>query len=1510
MTDLNQPGVLSPIDRARLSAELLKLRDSLAGTGLSPIARVQASAQALAIRGQLGAAVPVSEGQAAFEKARQFYQENLKGQLIQSVVGPVSVNSTGWKKSKQGMKSDVLKARLIEHVRDILQTGTAGQRQEPHKERNDSFVAFYFIQKQVRVDDLLVTAGVTVAEDDKGNLFYSISHAGRDSWQAKKNGAPDYAGVGPRSGDTADGMLDGLPQVQEPSAVGDTVADDDINITILAVVAVDPNAPAANDDKPELARNIDQATIDRALADSSAVSDAEITAFIERLKTNIAALEKAGMTGSVLAQLESRLDDMELYQGWKAGVVTLVNTVADAETEAGTESDSGTQTVEAVGLSIRVPLISKALEADYNRATHMGKGRDINAELATSIRDLLTDLAGKKHTLDTPEQKAEAVMLVELYAKRSATNARQEFAAGARNPSWFVTGRGGRNMGKAYAAAQRQSDRSLEAYKSLEAFRTSIAKTLYSMRPAEVKQSQALSADLRSVAEYAGMFAGYVENKQLTLASDARKWASPKALKLIERALAIDPDGTREALKTIEAQVIDQGGMVALFGARSGVGKLLAQLLAANPESLPDPTPEPVTTGPLVITAETPDATIEGASDEQLQAKLLAVAKDFYRGLSHATKDIARRLEKGTYDRADAIKALKQNRDYLIERAQASAEWDTDMMARMGRQYGDKSVAELESIYEGMGGEIRSTQSDREMNGGGRRTGPAVANEAARQMGQHRLELGIYIKARKEAEPAQVPTENLADEYAAKVVGFKTFSEYAASRIDKLPLEAFQVARAKYKIVEYLEQHGRSDRNTLGSLTLQGANKEGPSALAQLRQDGYVLNNLRAQSDPFSLAPGVTLATFVIGDAKPVALSDQGRAPAGGTIGMNGEFYKGGTILPTTTLPKGATTSTTTGTGTQLVEPGVLAEPPEVGAVPVYGSRREFLVLQDGVMVADESKKDAMVFAYGKEGPAKVRAYAREYNAGRRWILPGEKIEPTEADQDPAPPAQNYEIIEYTTKRDKVLRGIIRMDLTLAEAKAIDPYTWRMNGGYFIREKHLSGDTSAIQAAPAPTMLTPEQEAEKQERDTRAALERQQQAIASQVGKLREAGDKAIASGTESMNADRKTNTSRRAGMAASAYARAAADEADGKTLNSIADSIEVGAAGPLANLTSRTQLQELKSALSRAKYETEKGLTYSDRLSLQGKPVDAEAIQHVSMPSRMVWSNRYSNAAMTLAKKAPTGNSKLIAALKKLGDRTERWALVNDGDIAITRKAYQVLGTVKETWDLKDPMEMLARIERLKRMGITTDAQLQDACRALLPHLAAKKEESAVVKAERAIIGQKVGIDFFPTPAAEAQRMARKARISKGKRVLEPSAGNGNLADAAAAEGAEVDVIEISSQLREILTLKGYNVVAHDFNTFTPDEKYDAILMNPPFSKRQDAEHIMRAYGMLAGGGTLVAIAGEGVFFGTDQKAVQFRDWLDSHNAEVEKLAGGTFQDNALLAQTSVSARMIVLHK
>ena len=45
--------------------------------------------------------------------------------------------------------------------------------------------------------------------------------------------------------------------------------------------------------------------------------------------------------------------------------------------------------------------------------------------------------------------------------------------------------------------------------------------------------------------------------------------------------------------------------------------------------------------------------------------------------------------------------------------------------------------------------------------------------------------------------------------------------------------------------------------------------------------------------------------------------------------------------------------------------------------------------------------------------------------------------------------------VEYTTKKGKTIFGVIAKDLTLEQAKAIDPFTWKKDGGYFIRAKHV-----------------------------------------------------------------------------------------------------------------------------------------------------------------------------------------------------------------------------------------------------------------------------------------------------------------------------------------------------------------------------------------------------------------------------------------------------------------------
>lgn len=109
-------------------------------------------------------------------------------------------------------------------------------------------------------------------------------------------------------------------------------------------------------------------------------------------------------------------------------------------------------------------------------------------------------------------------------------------------------------------------------------------------------------------------------------------------------------------------------------------------------------------------------------------------------------------------------------------------------------------------------------------------------------------------------------------------------------------------------------------------------------------------------------------------------------------------------------------------------------------------------------------------------------------------------------------------------------------------------------------------------------------------------------------------------------------------------------------------------------------------------------------------------------------------------------------------------------------------------------------------------------------------------------------------------------------------------------------------STFRKLLKLKGYNLVGDDFLEYQPTEKYDSIIMNPPFSDEQN--HIRHAYEMLADGGTLVSISSPHWTFASDKKSVEFRNWIDNETYYTQDLASGTFE------MTGVPAKILVIEK
>lgn len=495
------------------------------------------------------------------------------------------------------------------------------------------------------------------------------------------------------------------------------------------------------------------------------------------------------------------------------------------------------------------------------------------------------------------------------------------------------------------------------------------------------------------------------------------------------------------------------------------------------------------------------------------------------------------------------------------------------------------------------------------------------------------------------------------------------------------------------------------------------------------------------------------------------------------------------------------------------------------------------------------------------------------------------------------------EIVEHVTRRNKTLRGVIRTDLNGHQAAAIDPYTFRKDGGWFIREKYLTVEGAASAAEPQKA----DEPAEAEKRiEAVAAVDKSKQ----QAAKLREAGEKLKATAEVDFGRDRLANTPRRARMAAGAEADASQRLSIAGTMINLAAAIEAGDARHLNGITTRAAVETLDAMVRRAVYDADHHLSYGEQQARKGRAPEPDDIRTARLPKFSLHGNVAADIASQL--RGVKGASKLSAWAYKVSERVGRdsVATLPDDDAAMIRSLLKKLddrGEKHTAWQLRNTMTVR---DRLARAGITSDNDLRLALAEYLVFRNGPKKADPIKEAERALVGQKVGVDFFPTPKPLAAKMAELASIEPGMIVLEPSAGSGNLADAARDAGGQVDTVEVSDILRNVLRAKGHAIAAHDFDTFEPGKQYDAVIMNPPFSNRQDAAHIMRAYDLLKPGGKLVAIAGEGVFFGSDKKALAFRAWLDEQGGEIEKLPENTFKGIDLPAQTGANARLIIISK
>lgn len=175
-----------------------------------------------------------------------------------------------------------------------------------------------------------------------------------------------------------------------------------------------------------------------------------------------------------------------------------------------------------------------------------------------------------------------------------------------------------------------------------------------------------------------------------------------------------------------------------------------------------------------------------------------------------------------------------------------------------------------------------------------------------------------------------------------------------------------------------------------------------------------------------------------------------------------------------------------------------------------------------------------------------------------------------------------------------------------------------------------------------------------------------------------------------------------------------------------------------------------------------------------------------------------------------------------------------------------------------------------------------------------------------------KKDFQFFPTPRPVAEQMCKLADLDGESTVLEPSCGRGDLADVIYEHGVKQLVgLELNPEMGRYLegkpyrTILGINFLDYALEHYQANH-WNRIIMNPPFSKQQDIDHIVPAYCVLKPGGILVSVVSESAFFRSNEKSERFREFLEATGALNICLKEDAFKESG----TTVRTRLIRIEK
>lgn len=169
---------------------------------------------------------------------------------------------------------------------------------------------------------------------------------------------------------------------------------------------------------------------------------------------------------------------------------------------------------------------------------------------------------------------------------------------------------------------------------------------------------------------------------------------------------------------------------------------------------------------------------------------------------------------------------------------------------------------------------------------------------------------------------------------------------------------------------------------------------------------------------------------------------------------------------------------------------------------------------------------------------------------------------------------------------------------------------------------------------------------------------------------------------------------------------------------------------------------------------------------------------------------------------------------------------------------------------------------------------------------------------------------EFFETPPEVSSKLLGGLDLKSGDLVLEPSCGDGALIGAVLAKEPKVEVQayeardSAAKKTRDRFASKGVKVKSGSFLEEKPDPRFKFVVMNPPFGRQADIDHVRHAHGFLKAKGKLVSVMSAGVKFRTNRKTVEFREFVEFHGGSIESLPAGSFKGSG----TNVNTCLVVI--